>query len=189
MTTYRRLAGVVLAVTLLAAACGDDGDTSSDTTAAAPAVASLDAVTDFEGLPVDPSAALYGPGEISVSFYLAGDVWAAVYDGLGPDDVICPGNSVETPDGAFDGVSNSPVAEGSCDDIAAGSTVLDGSDGNGVLICGDQVGYLTIIPSDAEGTLYASMAEFAGPEEGVSYVGTTAVDAGAPEIDPADLSC
>lgn len=208
MSNGTRLAAVVMVLGIVTGACSSDGDDSASststtveddatTTSAAtggdlpdtPLVVSLSGVGDFTGQPVDPSLPTFAPGEVSARFYRAGDVWAAVYDGLSPDDDVCPGNSVAAPDGTFEAVSNSPVTDGACDGAPAGSTILDGSDGDGVMICGDQVGYLTIIPADAEGTLFASMVEFSGPEEGISYVGMAAVDATAPEIDPAVLSC
>ena len=70
-------------------------------------------------------------------------------------------------------------------------TRIENSSTQGVQICGDQVGYLTVIPSDTVAQVFASVE---APDDAVGGYGITApalIDdpSVVPEIDPASLSC
>jgi hypothetical protein len=128
------------------------------------------------------------PGDVTARWYVEGDRWVVHYDGLDADATgpLCLGNSAQTAAG-FEHVSNAPTEAGACEHF-------DGTlatDPVGVRRCGEDVLYLTAIPADVEGVLYASIeTQYQTPG---SVVGLTSVadPAGAapPKIDLDDPAC
>ena len=90
--------------------------------------------------------------------------------------------------GPADFVSNAELPNAACPDFP---TLIESSDTQGVQICDGRVGYLTLIPADTAGQLFASIEK---PDPTVSGVGVTGAvvlsDASQlPEVDPAALAC
>jgi hypothetical protein len=88
----------------------------------------------------------------------------------------------------FEFVSNAPLPNAQCDSFP---TLIESSDTQGVQLCGDQVGYLTLIPADTAGSVFASVEK---PDPDVTSVGITSMidvlDPGAlPLISTSDLTC
>lgn len=146
----------------------------------------LETAYTFSGAPLDPSLLPAQPGEVTAKWYVAGDVYAVVYEGLDPSVAACPGNSAQTTAG-FDFVSNAPLGDTDCSSFP---TIIESTDTQGVQVCGDRVSYLTLIPRDYSAVLYSSI-ELPVADDGVGVTGFTLVDDPAilPEIDPALLSC
>lgn len=170
-------------------------ETTTTTTAAAvttlpdtPVTATLGNGYDFQGSPTSDPALLPAPeGSVEARWYRAGDVYAVIYAGLDPATEACPGNSALTQSG-FDFVSNAELPNAACPGFP---TRIDSDATRGVQICGDQVGYLTLIPSDTVAQVFASVE---APDDAVGGYGITApalIDdpSAVPEIDPASLSC
>jgi hypothetical protein len=119
---------------------------------------------------------------VEAHWYRSAGVYVIAFGGLdlaeaGP---LCPGTSAQTGAG-FEHVTNSPTEEGACE----GAENLAGSDA-GVRTCGPLVLYITEIPEDTEGDLFASLERY---EEDGTIIGVTGVVeadmSAAPEIDPA----
>ncbi len=136
---------------------------------AAPGVAPADA-----DLPV-PS------GSVIARWYQSGGLYVVHYDGLdlavsGP---LCPGNSIQAPDGAFEFLTNAPIGSGAC---SGASPVLQPP--AGVQLCGDDVLYVTSIRVATEGTLFGTIEVY---REDATIIGLTSqvpADAtAAPEVD------
>jgi hypothetical protein len=143
-----------------------------------PVVAVLDRAYYFTGGEPAPGEAPAEPGDVEAHWYSSGDVLAVVYVGLSPLVDACPGNSLQLADG-FEFVSNAPLPSGSCDDFP---TLIDNSADQGVQICGDRVGYLSLIPTGVPGTLFASIER---PDPDVTGVGVTGlIDLPDPSILP-----
>jgi hypothetical protein len=138
-----------------------------------PLVAPLD--SPF-GPPGEPPFIPLGSGQ--VAWYDGGDTWVVVFLGLDLDGLgaFCPGSSIEVSPDAFEGVSNTPTEPGACE----GYTTPEAS----MQRCGEVLIYDTLIPMDAQGTLYGSVGV---PVEGGSYgvLGTVEADpASAPPLEP-----
>ncbi len=125
---------------------------------------------------------------VTARWYRGGGRLILVYQGLdlsvsGP---VCPGNSIFTTQ--FEFISNSPTAPGACDGDPSGSLALAGPDA-GVRICAGLVSYITEIPDDIAGVVFATINLFpdTGPALGITV--STPTSAGIPEIDPSILSC
>ena len=142
---------------------------------------------DFFGGTPDPALVPAEPGTVEALWYRAGAVYAVVFAGLDAGVAACPGNSVLTA-GGFEFVSNAELPNASCPDFP---TLIESNAGQGVQLCDGQVGYLTLIPSDTTGTLFASV-EAPGPGGGGAGI-TSSVDvpdpSALPEIDPAVIAC
>lgn len=151
-----------------------------------PVVAPFDQAYTFQqGIP-DPETLPAQVGTVEARWYRTSGGLAVVYAGLDATVDACPGNSALTANG-FEFVSNAPLPNGVCDF----STLIENTATQGVQICNGVVGYLTLVPSDTVGTLFASIEK---PDPDVIGVGlTSTVDvadpATLPEIDPAALSC
>lgn len=146
----------------------------------------LDAAYTFSGAPLDTALLPAQPGEVTAKWYVAGDVYAVVYEGLDPSAAACPGNSAQTTAG-FDFVSNAALGDTDCSSFP---TFIESSPTQGVQVCGDRVSYLTLIPRGIIALLYSSI-EVAVEGDGVGITGFALVEdpTTIPEIDPALLSC
>jgi hypothetical protein len=151
-----------------------------------PLLGVLDTSYTFSGAPLDPELLPAQPGEVTAKWYVAGDVYAVVYEGLDPSVAACPGNSAQTTAG-FDFVSNAALGDTGCSTFP---TIIESTDTQGVQVCGDRVSYLTLIPSDMIALLYSSI-ELPVDGDGVGITGFALVEdpATIPAIDPALLSC
>lgn len=187
----RRATGVRLAILgafLLMAACGGGGDGGgggSAELAASELVAPLNG-----GYKVKPDGTRVPPrgdelpvtlGSVEAHWYRVDGVYVIAFGGLDLDEAgpVCPGSSIQT-DSGFEHVTNSPTEENACE----GAPKLAAEDA-GVRTCGPLVLYITEIPDDTEGQLFASVERY---EENGTIVGATGVVAAdteaAPEIDP-----
>ncbi len=167
---------LAVAVVLLLAACGGDADGASTTAAGAetteatavPTSTEAPATTTTtsagaEGAIPDPQAGVtlvpgagedITAGDVFLYWYrdTVGGNYVALYAGPGIAGsaglALCPGNSIASPD--FKHISNTPVEDGSCEGFPTESA--------SVQVCsGDVWLYRTLIPGDAEGTLYGSL--------------------------------
>ena len=127
---------------------------------------------------------------VRAEWYKGGGRMIVVYRGLDLDasGPVCPGNSLN-PSGttSFDFISNSPTSEGACD---TDPDIIYAPDDAGVRICDGVVSYITLIPDDAEGFLYATINAY--PEGVDDWPGVTSnalLDRELQEIDPAILEC
>lgn len=129
-------------------------------------------------------------GSVTALWYRAGDVFAVYYQGLAIDVNACPGNSVLIEEEGFDHVSNAPLPDASCDSFP---TLIENTADQGVQICEDRVSYLTHIPSDQAGVLFASLeAEVESAGGGVvGLTSTVEVDdpESVPEVEVSALAC
>lgn len=121
-------------------------------------------------------------GSISADVFSANGFYVIVYEGLdleatGP---LCPGNSIATASG-FEFVSNSPTPGATC---PGAPTVLDG-----IMVCNGLVSYMTPIPSDLAGSLFASVEIYTGTGTNLGASGGVEVAGDAPEIDLGLLDC
>ena len=129
-----------------------------------------------------PDADLPVPsGSVIARWYQENGLYVVYYDGLdlavsGP---LCPGNSIQTPSGAFDSVTNAPTGEGAC---STATTVLQPP--AGVQLCGDDVLYVTAIRVTAEGTLFGTIERFRDDSTIIGLTSQVVADAAAaPEVD------
>jgi len=121
-------------------------------------------------------------GSITADVFSANGFYVIVYEGLdleatGP---LCPGNSIATASG-FEFVSNSPTPGATC---VGAPTVLDG-----IMVCSGLVSYMTPIPSDLAGSLFASVEIYTGTGTNLGASGGVEVAGDAPEIDLGLLDC
>jgi hypothetical protein len=118
---------------------------------------------------------------VEAHWYRSGGMYVVVFGGLDLDETgsICPGSSIQT-DAGFEHVTNSPTEEGACE----GAPTIAGS-GAGVRACGPLLLYITAIPEDTEGDLFASVERYARSGKIIGVTGVVAADmSAAPEIDP-----
>lgn len=211
---YRELLAPLTIALLLVAGCSSDGDVEAEASAGASraaaeptasqsqggdtggqlpgttVVAALGNPYDFaQGTP-DPALLPVAEGSVEAKWYRAGDVYVVVYDGLGVDVAACPGNSIQLATGDFDHVSNAPLPQASCEGFG---TLIENTADQGVQICGDRVSYLTLIPSETAGVLFASIE---APEEaadggGVGLTSAVQVEdpSAVPEVAVGLLAC
>jgi hypothetical protein len=118
---------------------------------------------------------------VEANWYRSAGVYVIAFGGLdlaetGP---LCPGTSVQTGAG-FEHVTNSPTEEGACE----GAENLAGPEA-GVRTCGPLLLYISEIPENTEGDLFASLEVY---QEDGTIIGVTGVAeadmSAAPEIDP-----
>lgn len=190
---------------LVAAACGGNGesdaggepaDTTEETTTEAepttseeapaePLIATLQQGYKVEGganVAFENSELPVPPGKVRARWYRSGGKFVVVYTGVPASaKALCPGNSLES-GGSFSDISNSPVEPGAC----KGASKLASTK---VQTCGGRLVYVTEIPADSTGTLYASIERY----EGKSITGVTgpiSISAGeAPEVELSELGC
>lgn len=194
------LASALGLLALVLGACSDDGGSSEteDTEASSPETTETTAATtttaaeeafEVEDSPVAASLDQpYGPpgadpivepGSAGILWYDGGETWVAVFVGLDLDALgpVCPGSSMEVSPATFDFNSNTPTEEGACE----GFTTPEAT----VRRCGSALVYQSLVPMDAEGTLYASLErpDGQGGIEGITSM-VQADAAAAPAIDP-----
>ena len=200
---HRPLRIVSLGILLLLAGCNGDGqpqDNGEPTTTPAttagttePAAAEL-ATSDLkaplngsykirpDGSRVPPTQKeLPAPiGSVEANWYRSGGVYVIAFGGLDLEEAgpVCPGSSIQT-DAGFEHVTNSPTEKGACE----GAPSLAGEDA-GVRTCGPLVMYITEIPEDTEGQLYASVERYQKNGRIIGVTGVVEADmSAAPEID------
>jgi hypothetical protein len=112
---------------------------------------------------------------------------AVVYVGLDARVNACPGNSALLST-EFQFVSNAELVSGACPDFP---NLIASNASQGVQVCNGQVGYLTLIPSDTSGQVFASIEKPVPDIEGVGLTGSATIGdpAEVPEIDPTLLAC
>lgn len=119
---------------------------------------------------------------VEAHWYRSGGMYVVAFKGLDLDETgpVCPGSSAQT-DSGFEHVTNSPTEDGACE----GARNIAGVD-SGVRICGPLVLYITEIPEDTEGDLFASVERYAKRGRIVGVTGVVAADSSAaPRIDTA----
>ncbi len=188
---------VVSALTLmLLAACSARGDDDGTELPPTSVVVAVDRPYkyDAEGsLPIEDLSELpIAPGAVTARWYMFRGWYVVVFEGLdleatGP---VCPGISIFNPTTyQVERVSYSPTAEGACDDAGAGP-VPPARGAARVRTCDGLVSYVTQIPADLEGVLYADLVVFSGDGTAVgltSRVESTIGPLG--EIDASKLDC
>lgn len=120
-------------------------------------------------------------GSVAAHWYRSGGVYVIAFGGLDLDESgpVCPGSSIQT-DAGFEHVTNSPTGGGAC----RGAQNLAGADA-GVRTCGPLVLYITDIPDETSGDLFASVERHAANGRIIGVTGVVAADiSAAPEIDP-----
>jgi hypothetical protein len=120
-------------------------------------------------------------GSVEAHWYRSGGVYVIAFGGLDLDETgpLCPGSSIQT-DAGFEHVTNSPTRGKACE----GARNLAAPEG-GVRTCGPLVLYITAIPDDTKGDLFASLELYASKGRIVGVTGVVAADrSAAPEIDP-----
>lgn len=158
-----------------------DADTFSlpESTLAAPLIDTYDTATPGVA-PADADLPVPS-GSVIARWYQSGGLYVVYYDGLdlAVTGALCPGNSIQTPSGAFEFLTNAPTGSGAC---SGASPVLQPP--AGVQLCGDDVFYVTSIRVATEGTLFGTIEVY---REDATIIGltsqVTADAAAAPEID------
>ena len=120
-------------------------------------------------------------GSVDARWYRSGGFYVIAFGGLNLDETgpVCPGSSVQT-DAGFEHVTNSPTRGRACE----GAPNLASSDA-GVRTCGPLVLYVTEIPEDTEGDLFASVERYENNGRIIGVTGVVEADmSAAPEIDP-----
>jgi hypothetical protein len=193
---FRMLIGVAFVLGLLAAGCNQNQTTTGTTPSPDPAEETafeVKATTVFaplsqpykqnaDGSPGTPSESELPapPNSVVALWYETDDTWVTIFKGLDADAPLCPGTSLQTVSGTFNYVSNSPTEEGACQRIQPSGIAKAPQ---GVRVCDGVAFYLTRIPVDEPGSLWAS---FQTTKDGASVGLTGAVKPGGtpPEIDP-----
>jgi hypothetical protein len=123
----------------------------------------------------DPAGFGVPPGAVTIKWYLVDGFWAAHYDGLTPAVASdkCPGTSIET-SGGFEFVTNSPYGALACEGFTS-EVLPPGS----LFNCNDEIVYVTDIPADTEGTLYASLEKMVDDAVIAGVTSEVAADASA----------
>jgi hypothetical protein len=199
-----RLRYVCLGILLLLAGCtgqepednggptttpGTPGATASPTEPAASELAESTLTAELSGsYKIRPDGTRVPPterelpvrlGTVEANWYRSGGVYVIAFGGLDLEESgpVCPGSSIQT-DSGFEHVTSSPTGEGACE----GAPNLAGPDA-GVRTCGPLVLYITEIPEDTEGDLFASVERYEG-ERIVGVTGVVEADmSAAPEMD------
>lgn len=131
----------------------------------------------------DGGAGLFAPGSVEAHWYRWDDVYVVLYRGIDADSAppLCPGSSVQTEAG-FAHVSNSPF-DGAISEVCVDAPRIAGGEA-GVRSCDWLLYYVTEIPIDVAGTLYATIEV----NDGSGFVGqtsqVTADGSAAPEFEP-----
>jgi hypothetical protein len=120
-------------------------------------------------------------GSVEAHWYRSDGVYVIAFTGLDLDETgpLCPGSSIQT-DAGFEHVTNAPTKGNACE----GATSL-ASPTAGVRTCGPLVFYITEIPEDTKGDLFASVERYEGRGRIVGVTGVVDADMSkAPQIDP-----
>lgn len=188
----RVILGALLPLVLITACTGGDGqpedpgrESSRQELTTSELTASLNG-----GYKVKPNGSRVPPtqqelpvplGTVEAHWYRSGGVYVVAFGGLNLDEIepVCPGSSIQT-DAGFEHVTNSPTEEGACE----GAPDIAGPDA-GTRICGPLLLYITEIPEDTEGDLFASVERYQRNGKIIGVTGVVAADmSAAPEIDP-----
>ena len=147
----------------------------------------------------DPSRLPVPPGSARVEWYVLRGWYVAVIEGLDPAVVgrLCIGTSIRNRAiGRYEYISNSTadaINPTPCtDDRGAGAEVLGTYDMGqyGGRSCGGEVGYVTRIPSDLDGTLLLWVGGFPGDGTGVAVSGQVETSSGRlREVDARHVAC
>jgi hypothetical protein len=162
---------------------GDDGEVTTEL-AASDLVSPLDGTykikVDGSRVPPREDELPVPLGTVEGHWYRSGGNYVIAFKGLNVDETgpLCPGSSIQT-DVGFEHVTNSPTEEGACE----GAENIAGEDA-GVRTCGPLVLYITEIPEDTEGDLFATVEQYAENGSIVGVTGVVEADmSAAPEID------
>jgi hypothetical protein len=120
-------------------------------------------------------------GSAEAHWYRSGGVYVIAFGGLDLEETgpVCPGSSVQT-DAGFEHVTNAPTRGNACE----GAQNL-ASPTAGVRTCGPLVLYVTEIPEDTKGDLFASVEQYERNGQIIGVTGVVEADrSAAPEIDP-----
>jgi hypothetical protein len=183
-----RFAGALLALLVTTACTGDDASDDQGSGPKEMAASELTAPLNG-GYKVKPDGSRVPPtqrelpvplGTVTAHWYRSDGVYVVVFAGLDLEETgpVCPGSSIQT-DGGFEHVTNSPTEQGACE--GAPNVAPSGS---GSRICGPLVLYVTEIPDDAEGDLFASIERYADGGKIVGVTGVIGADpSAAPQVD------
>jgi pimeloyl-ACP methyl ester carboxylesterase len=158
--------------------------------------ATLDTVYGFDGgnsLPVgDRSKLPIVPGGVTGHWYTYEGWYVVVFEGIDPATLApsCIGTSVlNVGTGQVEHPSNGPTSPGGCDDGGATAMRLAAPTA-GVRTCGGTLSFVTEIPADISGTVYAAITAFLGDGTGAGVSGRLNVTAGSlPPIENGLIDC
>lgn len=184
--------GLLLA--LLAACSSPSGDGSPPETSI---VASVDRVYRFDAagsLPlVDRSELPVAPGAVTARWYTFRGWYVVLFDGLdleatGP---VCLRTSIfNRGTSQLEHAFNSATAEGGCEGAGARVFAPPARGAAGARVCDGLVSYVTDIPAELGGTLFASITVFPGDGTGLEVSGRVESTIGPPgEIGESRLDC
>lgn len=160
--------------------------TPAETLPVSSVTVTLDSFYDFPNGTLPDGPLPFGPGEVRAWWYVEGDRYTVLYDGLSPDLAACPGNSVQLATG-FDFVSNAALGDIDCSPSPTG---IDNTADQGVVVCGPLVFYRTLIPADVTGTLFGTIEIYNDSLEGVGATSMAPTAPGeAAEIDLTAFDC
>jgi pimeloyl-ACP methyl ester carboxylesterase len=194
---------VLLAVTSIACGSGSPGvaaDTVSGnaTAEAEPLLVSstLDTVYGFDGGSsspvVDRSTLPVTPGTVTSHWYTYEGWYVVVFEGIDLAALLpsCIGTSVlNNGTGQVEHPSNAPTSPGGCEDGGTSALKLAAPTA-GVRTCGGTLSFVTEIPADISGTVYAAITAFLGDGTGVGVSGRLNVTAGSlPPIESGLIDC
>jgi hypothetical protein len=120
-------------------------------------------------------------GSVEAHWYRSGGVYVIAFRGLDLEETgpVCPGSSVQT-DAGFEHVTNAPTRGNACEGARNLASPTDG-----VRTCGPLVLYITEIPEETKGDLFASVERYERKGEILGVTGVVTADSSAaPEIDP-----
>ena len=163
---------------------------------AAPGVAPLNEAYRFDAdgaLPLEDRAELpVAPGSVDAHWYTFRGWEVVLFESLdlGTSGPLCVGTSVlNAATHQVEHLSSSPTSAGACDPAGAGQVVLAPA-GRGVRACGDEVAFITGIPAETTGVLYASLTTFRADGTGVGISSRLETTTGPiDELDTSNLSC
>lgn len=120
------------------------------------------------------------PGAAEVRWYVHQDRYVAAFSGFDPSAAgpLCPGASILTSNG-WEFVSNAPTEEGACE----GFPTLTDDPLVEAKVCQGTLFYVTLVPSELQGTLFGTLEALAEPGILVGLTSTAESADGAPEID------
>lgn len=120
---------------------------------------------------------------VTAHWYQSDGFYVVVYGALAPEQMLCPGNSIQTASG-FEFVSNAPLGGADC---SFAPTVAEAP--NGVVTCNRVVSYVSLIPAGTEGVLFGTI-ETMTDGLGVGLTSQVLADpASMPEIDRSLIDC
>jgi hypothetical protein len=120
-------------------------------------------------------------GSVVAHWYRSDGIYVVVFAGLDLDETgpLCPGSSIQT-DAGFEHVTNAPTRGRACEGARHLASPTDG-----VRTCGPLVLYITEIPENTKGDLFASVERYENKGQIVGVTGVVDADMSkAPEIDP-----